>query len=199
MGEPPENLEEKLRETRKQIAAAINEKSALERIATPSADIEARVKAHVAELAQRARPYVRGVSGGKLSVRWPPRPDSSVAGSIDWTQDTANPLMLTALLLPDQLAEVILVEIEREANKDLTVAQREARIEELNIVIEELQRRASDLVFHLVRAGHEETFTKRLQKRCSAWSPRTEGGCSVVFYTGARFVENFPRADDLSA
>lgn len=155
----PEEFEKMLRETRQQLAAAIKERNDLAKVPTPSADIEARVRDHIAELAQRAKPYVRGVSAGEtLSVRWPPKPTSTVMDTAFWTMDTCNPLLLAALLHPDQLADVILTQIAREANTGLTVKQRETRIAKLTDDIDQLQRDASDLVFYLVQSGHVETF-----------------------------------------
>ena len=145
--------------TREQLSAAIKERDALAKIPVPSDDIEERVRDLVAELAQRARPYVRGIArGGKLSVRWPPKPTSTIAETMYWPQDDCNALLMTALLHPDQLAEVILAEINREANETLPIKEREIRVAQLTDEIEELQRQASDLTYALVQAGGSHTY-----------------------------------------
>ena len=159
MAQPLDNPQQTLNDTRARISAATKERDALDAIPIPSADIEARTRDFVAELAMRAKPYVRGVArGGKLSVRWPLNPASTVNDTRNWPQDTCNPLMLAALLHPDELAQVILNEIEREANQILPIKQRQQRIVELTAEIEELQREASDIVYELVLAGGAETY-----------------------------------------
>jgi hypothetical protein len=117
-----------------------------------------RVERYVADLAELGTPYVRGGSGDKkLSVRWSSF-ESSRTNTRNWSETSAHPLLLAALLQPKALADVICSEIDREANAEMPIAQREARIDELDDEIEELQRRASDLTHAICAAGGRKRF-----------------------------------------
>lgn len=148
-----------LKATREKLTTATKERNALARIPVPSEDIEEKVRDYVAALATKARPYVRGIArNDKLSVRWPPQPNSTVANTLGWPDDTCNPLLMAALLHPDELAQRILDEIEREANEHMPIDQRHTRIATLTDEIEELQRQASDLTYALVQTGDARTY-----------------------------------------
>jgi hypothetical protein len=148
------DLEVALAETHKRLKAADKEQDKLLALPTASEDIEERVRAYVANLAERARPFVKGIGEGRqLSVRWPPKTDSarSTPGSREntawpeerWPEDNANPLLLMALFQPKPLAEVILVEIEREVNAEVPLEQRQRRLAQLEGEIETLERKAA--------------------------------------------------------
>ena len=81
-------------------------------------------KAYVAAL---ARPRVSGVAAGQqLRVDWP----------------TKDPIALLAFLLPEQMVDALMKEIERHANTPMPLAERKKRIAELEAEVEALQRRA---------------------------------------------------------
>jgi hypothetical protein len=93
------------------------------------------------------RCYVRGIAEGDLIVRWPPSPSADRSNTPSWTDNGANALLIAALLQPDALANVIMTEIDREANALMPIRERTARIAELEHDIDELQRVASDLAY----------------------------------------------------
>jgi septal ring factor EnvC (AmiA/AmiB activator) len=101
----------------------------LRAIPTPSSDIEERVREYVAAL---ARPQVSGISTGqRLQVRWP---DDVIA--------------VLALLLPDEMVNALLREVERVANDPMPLPERKQRIAQLQAEIDTLQRQSLSLGAH---------------------------------------------------
>jgi hypothetical protein len=95
----------------------------LRAVPVPSSDIEERIREYVAAL---ARPQVSGIATGQqLQVRWP---DDVIA--------------VLALLLPDQMVNALLGEVERVSNLPMPLPQRKRRIAELQAEIDTLQRQA---------------------------------------------------------
>jgi hypothetical protein len=107
---------------RELIRNAEDELQTLERVPTPSADIELHVRDYVASL---GRPTVLGAEGNHLQVTWP-----------------QNAVALFALLMPDRMTEIIFAEVDRAANDPMPLPQRKQRIAELKQQIDELQRTA---------------------------------------------------------
>jgi hypothetical protein len=107
----------------RRIEDAEDEVKRLRAVPVPSSDIEARVREYVAAL---ARPQVSGIgTGQRLQVRWP---DDVIA--------------VLALLLPDQMTNALLGEVERVSNLPMPLPQRKRRIAELQAEIDTLQRQA---------------------------------------------------------
>jgi septal ring factor EnvC (AmiA/AmiB activator) len=105
------------------IADAEDEVTRLRAVPVPSSDIEERIREYVAAL---ARPQVSGIATGQqLQVHWPD-----------------NVIAVLALLLPDQMTNALLKEIDRLANLPMPLPQRKRRIAELQAETEELQRQA---------------------------------------------------------
>jgi hypothetical protein len=107
----------------RRIEDAEDEVKRLRAVPVPSSDIEERIRAYVADL---ARPKVAGIAAGqRLQVSWP---DDVIA--------------VLALLLPDQMVNALLREVERVLNLPMPLPQRKKRIGELEAAIETLQRQA---------------------------------------------------------
>jgi hypothetical protein len=107
----------------RRIEGAEDEVKRLRAVPVPSSDIEERIREFVAAL---ARPQLSGIgTGQRLQVRWP---DDVIA--------------VLALLLPDQMTNALLKEIDRLANLPMPLPQRKRRIAELQAEIETLQRQA---------------------------------------------------------
>ena len=106
----------------RRIEDAEDEVKRLRAVPVPSSDIEARIREYVAAL---ARPQVSGIATGqRLQVIWP------------------DDVIALALLLPDQMTNALLKEIDRLANLPMPLPQRKKRIGELEAAIETLQRQA---------------------------------------------------------
>ena len=107
----------------RRIEDAEDEVKRLRAVPVPSSDIEARIGEYVNAL---ARPKVTGIAAGQqLQVSWPD-----------------NVIAVLALLLPDQMTNALLKEIDRLANLPMPLPQRKRRIAELQAETEELQRQA---------------------------------------------------------
>ena len=112
-----------LEDVQRRIEDLEDEIKRLRAVPTPSADIEERVREYVAAL---ARPTVSGIaSGQQLQVTWP---DDMIA--------------ILALLLPEQMVNALMKEIERQSNAPMPLPQRKRRIAELTAEIDTLQRQA---------------------------------------------------------
>jgi hypothetical protein len=99
----------------------------LRAVPTPSADIEHRIRAYVSAL---CRPKISGIgTGQQLQVHWP---DGEV-------------IAVLALLLPDQMVNALMKEIERQSNAPMPLAERKKRIGELTAEIDALQRQSLSL------------------------------------------------------
>jgi hypothetical protein len=111
---------------RRRIEDAEDEVKQLRAVRTASADIEMRVREYVAAL---ARPKVSGIgTGQQLRVTWL---DDMIA--------------VLALLLPDQMVDALLREVERQANTPMPLPERKKRIAQLTAEIDTLQRQALTL------------------------------------------------------
>jgi hypothetical protein len=107
----------------RRIEDAEDEVKRLRAVPVPSSDIEERIREYVAAL---ARPQVSGIATGQqLQVHWPD-----------------NVIAVLALLLPDQMTNALLKEIDRLANLPMPLPQRKKRIGELEAAIDTLQRQA---------------------------------------------------------
>jgi septal ring factor EnvC (AmiA/AmiB activator) len=132
----------------RRIANAEDEIKQLRSVPTPSADIEQHVREYVAAL---ARPTISGIAtGATLRVSWP---DDMIA--------------VLALLLPDEMVDALMQEIERQANTPMPLLERKKRIAQLTAEIDALQRQAltlgaetSDLPPHIVLGVRVVTVKK---------------------------------------
>jgi septal ring factor EnvC (AmiA/AmiB activator) len=107
----------------RRIEDAEDEVKRLRAVPVPSSDIEERIREYVAAL---ARPQVSGIgTGQRLQVRWP---DDVIA--------------VLALLLPDQMTNALLKEIDRLANLPMPLPQRKRRMAELKAEIDASQRQS---------------------------------------------------------
>ena len=107
----------------RRIEDAEDEVKRLRAVPVPSSEIEDRIREYVAAL---ARPQVSGIATGQqLQVRWPD-----------------NVIAVLALLLPEQMTNALLKEIDRLANLPMPLPQRKRRIAELQAEIDTLQRQA---------------------------------------------------------
>jgi hypothetical protein len=107
----------------RRIEDAEDEVKRLRAVPVPSSDIEDRIREYVVAL---ARPQVSGIgTGQRLQVRWP---DDVIA--------------VLALLLPDQMTNALLGEVERVSNLPMPLPQRKRRIAELQAEIDAMQRQA---------------------------------------------------------
>jgi hypothetical protein len=107
----------------RRIEDAEDEVKRLRAVPVPSSDIEERIREYVAAL---ARPQVSGIgTGQRLQVRWPD-----------------DPIAVLALLLPDEMVDALMQEIERQANLPMPLLERKKRIAQLVAEIDALQRQA---------------------------------------------------------
>jgi hypothetical protein len=107
----------------RRIEDAEDEVKRLRAVPVPSSDIEDRIREYVAAL---ARPKVSGIATGqRLQGDWP---DDVIA--------------VLALLLPEQMVEALMKEIERQSNTPMPLPQRKQRIAQLLAGIDILQRQA---------------------------------------------------------
>jgi hypothetical protein len=107
----------------RRIEDAEDEVKRLRAVPVPSSDIADRIGEYVNAL---ARPKVTGIAAGQqFQVHWP---DDVIA--------------VLALLLPDQMKNALLKEIDRLANLPMPLPQRKRRIAELQAAIDTLQRQA---------------------------------------------------------
>ena len=110
-------------EVRQRISDAEDELKALRAVPMPSADIKTRIEDYVGSL---ARPKVSGIAEGEtLHVSWP-----------------KDGISVLALLLGDEMVEVLSQEVERMANDPMPLAERKKRIGELTAKIDTLKRQA---------------------------------------------------------
>jgi hypothetical protein len=132
----------------------------LRAVPVPSADIKARIEDYVGSL---ARLKVSGIAMGEtLRVAWP-----------------GDAISVLALLLGDQMVDVLSQEVERMANDPMPLAERKERIGELTAEIDTLKRQAFALgadnsglppeVVLGVRLVHREQV-KRIKRRNRAVS-----------------------------
>jgi hypothetical protein len=137
-----------LHTVQRRIGDAREEVDKLRAVEVPSADIEMRIREYVASL---ARPKVSGIAQGEtLRVSWP---DDVIA--------------VLALLLPDEMVDALLREVERQANLPMPLLERKKRIAQLTAEIDALQRQAltlgaetSDLPPHIVLGVRVVTVKK---------------------------------------
>jgi septal ring factor EnvC (AmiA/AmiB activator) len=107
----------------RRIDAAKDEIARLRAVPLPSPDIEERIREYMAAL---ARPQVSGIgTGQRLQVRWPD-----------------DVISVLALLLPDEMVNALLREVERVSNRPMPLPQRKRRIAQLQAEIDTLQRQA---------------------------------------------------------
>jgi hypothetical protein len=112
-----------LAEVRERIKDAQAKLDTLRAVPVPSTDIKARIEDYVGSL---ARPKVSGIAEGEaLHVSWP-----------------GDAISVLALLLGDQMVEVLSQEVERMANDPMPLADRKERIGELAAEIDTLKRQA---------------------------------------------------------
>jgi hypothetical protein len=110
-------------EVRERIKDAQDKLNTLRAVPVPSANIKARIEDYVGSL---ARPKVSGIAEGEtLDVSWP-----------------GDAISLLALLLGDQMVEVLSQEVERIATDPMPLADRKERIGELTAEIDTLKRQA---------------------------------------------------------
>jgi len=112
------------------------ELSKLQAMPTPSDDVGERVREYVSGLMRQGAPVVRGFeAGGKLQVYWPDV-GANPRNLNGYSTEGANPLLISALLMPEALAEVITRAVE--ATQLMPKAAWEARRAELVHGIDEL-------------------------------------------------------------
>jgi hypothetical protein len=108
---------------RERIKDAKDKLDTLRAVPVPSADVKARIEDYVGSL---ARPKVSGVAEDEtLQVSWP-----------------KDGISVLALLLGDEMVEVLSQEVERMANDPMPLAERKKRIGELTAEIDTLKRQA---------------------------------------------------------
>jgi hypothetical protein len=113
-----------LASVKERIRNATDELETLSKVATPSPDIEQRVRKYVAGL---GCPKVSGVGdGAQLQVSWP----------------RDDPVSLFAILEPEKMTKLILGEIAHAANDPLPLPRRKQRMAELRRMIDDLQHQA---------------------------------------------------------
>lgn len=124
-----------LTSVRKIIADTQAELAKLQRVTEPAKDIRRKVEAYVEELADSARPMIRGVEAGRtLEVTWPHESGSGFC--VNGLNGAPNrigvdALALTALVAGETLVEALLDQIEDDANKPIPRADRPKRIAQL--------------------------------------------------------------------
>ena len=112
-----------LASVRRRIADVEAEVARIAAVSVPSADLDSRVREYVAAL---ARPKVSGIATGQsLQVIWPD-----------------DVISVLALLLPDEMVNALLREVERVSNLPMPLPQRKRRIAELRREIDEHKRQA---------------------------------------------------------
>ncbi len=130
-----------LTSVRGRLEQARRELTELRKLATPAADIEARLRAHVADL---GRVTVTGIGAGDaLSVTWP--------GPQHGGRD---PLHLFAALFPDQVVDLLRRAVATTVNAHpLPLAQRPARIAALERELLELEHGEEALIEAAIARG----------------------------------------------
>ena len=111
-----------LSDVRQHIKDAEDELNKLASVPVPAADIRERVEAYVAS---QGRPKVLGIEDGQLNIVWPNRT-----------------IAVLALLLPDEMVNACMQEINRVSNLPVPLPERKRRITQLEAEIETLQRQA---------------------------------------------------------
>jgi hypothetical protein len=111
-----------LSDVRQRIKDAEDELKKLASVPVPPADIRERVEAYVAS---QGRPKVLGIEDGQLNIVWP---NSTIA--------------VLALLLPHEMVNALMQEIDRVSNLPMPLPERKRRMTELRREIDELQRQA---------------------------------------------------------
>lgn len=120
---------------RKIIADTHAELTKLQRVTEPAKDIRKRVEAYVSDLADSARPQIRGVeAGGILEVTWPH--ESGNGYCVNGLNGAPNrigidALALTALVAGETLIDALVDQIEDDADKPISRANRPKRIAQL--------------------------------------------------------------------
>jgi hypothetical protein len=138
-----------LKEVRAKRKAAQTELTALRAVPTPSADIEAPIRAYVEAM---AKPQITGVGKAeKLKVIWP----GSGFDNRGPREDRAEVLPMMALLFPDAMVAALISEVERMANDPLPQAERKKRIAALEHETEQLAYVEEALVAAAIAEGED--------------------------------------------
>jgi hypothetical protein len=106
----------------------------------------------VRELAQP--PIIRGIGGGQLDVKWPLRSFALDRRSTEgFEAGGAVSVATIAWLFPELLRDRLLAQIEAETSVPLPLAERPARIAELEAQIGQLQRIEAALIEQAIERG----------------------------------------------
>jgi hypothetical protein len=135
------------------IKQVLAEAAKIEAQPIPSDDLEARVRAYVGALADKAAPLVRGIAAGeKLTILWPLREDASRLNQSGHAADHANALLAMALLHPERMVERLMAAAVAGL---LPLPQREARLHELRAEEDQLRVDEESAVTAAIENGED--------------------------------------------